>query len=144
MARAILVQSYTCYKNEIMIEPLSGYCHLKTLVASRLCTFAKNLAECEKFPVRFLAKLQFDDLRTVLGRNLAGIAGVCGLNRCEISSLSPSCVKESMVYRPVIEEDAWKVSIAKELVAIINGESPTVAGFTPTEAKEMLDYVCVY
>ena len=124
-----------------MIEPLSGYCHLKTLVASRLCTFADNPVACKKFPVRFLARINSTDKRTVLGRNLASIERICGVRNGEFESLSSTCVKKSMVYKKVNEEDAWKVVIAKELIDINCGEAPVPVGFSSQETREILDYV---
>ena len=125
------------------IEPLSGYCHLKSLVASRLLTFAKSLVECKKFPVRFLSRLHSTDLRTVLGRTLATIAELCKIDRKDFTDLSPLRVKQSMVYREVMDKDRWKVSIAKELLDICSGDAATLEGFSPIEAKEMLDFICV-
>ena len=62
----------------------------------------------------------------------------------EFESLTSTCVKKSMVYKKVNEEDAWKVVIAKELIDINCGETPVPVGFSPQEAREILDYVCIH
>ena len=125
-----------------LLEPLSGYVHLKTLVAARYCSFYRSLIESPKFPVRFLANLQADDMRTVLGRNIANLTTICDLPRSDRSLLSKALVKKKMVYRQVENGDMWKVTLAKELLEMCDGESPRVQGFSEAEIKEMLDYLC--
>ena len=60
-----------------MIEHISGCLHPQVMLSSRLVTFHKSLVTCNKFPVRFLAKLNEKDFRTVLGRNLQGVLDNC-------------------------------------------------------------------
>ena len=107
-----------------------------------LFTFYKSLVECTKFPVRFLANLQADDMRSVLGRNVAALATICDLPSNDKSGLSAALVKKKMVYQKVDDNDAWIVNLATELADMTNNESPCLQGFLSDEIKEMLDYVC--
>ena len=129
-------------QHRYLVEPLSGYSHLKTLVAARYSTFYRSLVESTKFPVRFLASLQADDLRSVLGRNVASIATICDLTRTDKSRISASLVKRKMVYRKVEEENSWKVTLAAELLDMCSEDAPYVQGFSNVEIREMLDYLC--
>ena len=74
-----------------LIEPLSDIPHLKTLFASRFLRFHNSLRSSSKFPVRFLARLHENDLRTVHGRNIDEI-----LRQCNIESRSPTEVKPKL------------------------------------------------
>ena len=125
-----------------LIEPLSGCSHLKTLVAARYCTFYKSLVECSKFPVRFLASLQAEDLRSVLGRNVNSLATICDVPCNDKKSLSAALVKKKMIYRKIEDDKIWSVNLATELSDMSNEEIPRLQGFSSNEVKEMLDYLC--
>ena len=98
----------------------------------------------QEVSVRFLARIQSADMRTVLGRNLASLERICGVSRGEFESLSSTYVKRSMTYKAVNDEDTWKVELAKELIDICNGEAPIPVGFSLLEVRHILDYVCTY
>ena len=125
-----------------LIEPLSGCSHLKTLVAARYCTFYKSLVECSKFSVRFLASLQAEDLRSVLGRNVNSLATICYVPRNDKKSLSAVLVKKRMIYRKIEDDKIWSVNLATELSDMCNEEIPCFQDFSNDEVKEMLDYLC--
>ena len=53
-----------------LIEPLSKFLHLKTMVASRYVLFYRTLIKSKKTPVRFMAIITEQVQRTVLGRTM--------------------------------------------------------------------------
>ena len=96
--------------HRILIEPLSGHVHLKTMLMSRLVTFHKGFINSPKFTVRFLARLAEKDLRTVLGKTLNYLLDECGCTRLE--DLSPGIIKKNLVYRRASPEKTWQVAFA--------------------------------
>ena len=96
-----------------------------------------------KFPVRFLARLVEKDLRTVHGRNLHEIASQCNLVYWpDLSLLKQNLVKKNVEYKPIPEEEKWKVSICQELLSA-RDDVLELPGFTSDEEAELLDYLCV-
>ena len=96
----------------------------------------------EKKPVRFLARLNESDLRTVLGKSLRKLLEQTGMEDKNPSSLSPVAVKRSVVYMPVPTEEEWRVSVCQDL---LNARSQDVhlPGFSCEEIDAMLAYTCV-
>ena len=82
-----------------LIEAMSEIPHLKSMLCSRFVTFHQSLRKSPKFPVRFLSKLVESDLRTVHGKNLAGIASKCDLNEESPNLLRTKLVKEKLIYQ---------------------------------------------
>ena len=63
-----------------LIEPLFQCLHAKTMIFSRFVTFQKSLLNRSKLNVRFLAKVNVNDQRTLLGRTLQKMTSLaeCG------------------------------------------------------------------
>ena len=59
------------------IEELSESLHPKVMMCSRYAGFHQTLLKCDKFSVRYLARLHDQDMRTVFGRTLRQIASEC-------------------------------------------------------------------
>ena len=51
-----------------LIEPLSGHCHLKTVLYARYVNFYDRLLESQKFTVQFKAKLFENHQRSTFGK----------------------------------------------------------------------------
>ena len=79
-----------------LIEAMSEIRHLKSMLCSWFVTVHQSLRKSPKFPVRFLWKLVESDLRTVHGKNLAGIASKCDLNEQSPHLLRTKLVKEKL------------------------------------------------
>ena len=126
--------------HRFLIEPLSGKLHLKTLLAARYVGFYKSVTECNKFPVRYLMRLAESDHRTVIGRTLHWLNDICGVS--ESSMLTPSLVKRKLRYKPVDQEEAWKVNVAIEIVEAIK-DTEIIEDFSKDELRTMLDFVCI-
>ena len=85
--------------------------HPKVMICSRLANFHNSLLTCDKFPVRFLARLKEKDQRTVFGQNLKKIGEECGKpfrNKKE--------VKKLMTYFPLPDSEKWRIPMLKELL----------------------------
>ena len=89
------------------------------MLASRYVTFHKSLIKSNKLGVRFLARLNENDNRTLLGRTLGSLAQECCVN--DIGSLAPSLVKKMCPYFSVPELEKWRIPIVKELLSIHEG-----------------------
>ena len=123
-----------------LLEPLMQSLHLKTMILSRFVSFHKSLVESSKFPVRFLARLQEKDMKTVLGKNLAKISDLCNT---DIQDLTSSIVKRNIKYREVPDSEKWRVGLAQELISMRESVAD-LDGFTSDEKEELLTYVCKY
>ena len=129
--------------HRFLIQPISNSIHLKTVLASKFVSFHRSLMSSNKFPVRFLARLVEKDLRIVHGRNLHEIASQCNLGYSpDLSLIKPNLVKKNVEYKPIPEEDKWKVSICQELLSA-RDDVLELPGFTSDKEAELLDYLCV-
>ena len=77
-----------------LIETISNCAHPKTLLCSRYVKFTDTLTTSPKSSVRYLAKLNKGDLRTLLGRTLLKISKDCKQN---VSDLTPALVKKTYI-----------------------------------------------
>ena len=123
-----------------LIEPVSQCLHPKVMIASRYVTFHKSLVNSKKFPVRFLARLNEMDYRTVLGRTLNSIADQCGVQGLEC--LSATQVKKKCSYFLVPEAEQWRLPILQELLEIRSGNLLT-ENLNKNEVDVMIENICV-
>ena len=121
------------------IEPLSKTLHLKTMVLGKLVTFYRSLLQSDKLPVRFLARLQEHDERTVMGHTITKLSIICNVDRTKISA---AVVKAKLCFRQIPDSEKWRESIANELLRVREADLE-VPGFTNDEISEILDYVCI-
>ena len=124
-----------------LIEPLSKCFHLKTVVASRYITFYKTLLESKKKPVRYLARLNGSDLRTVMGRTLQKLTSLLKMNTNKPEELTAGYIKRNLKYFEVPADKEWRVPICNELLDIRHGDTE-LKGFTTEECIDMLSYIC--
>ena len=66
--------------------------------------------------MRFLARLQQNDLRTSAGRTLHSLLEECRIFGYDLEKLTPGRVKSCVRCAPVTSE--WEVKLAKELLAL--------------------------
>ena len=126
--------------HKYMLEPLSESVHLRTMLASRYTTFHSTLVQCKKFPVRFLARICEEDMRTTLGRTLSRIKSECEVD--SLTELNPAVIKKKMRYSVAPIESEWKVEMATELLQIRDGDEITIPNFTSNERTEILKHIC--
>ena len=124
-----------------LIEPLSKCNHLKTVIGSRYVTFHKTLLESKKKPVRYLARLNESDLRTVMGRTLQTLRSLIKINTDDSNDLTAGYIKRNLNYFEVLIDEAWRVPMSQELLDIMHGDG-ILKGFTMDECSDMLDWIC--
>ena len=123
------------------IEELSGSLHPKVMLCSRYSSFHQSLLICDKFPVRFLARLHHHDQRTVFGRTLLKIAKDCNNGSTLQPFPSKSLVKKTMKYFAVPDVEKWRPCMLKELLDVKNYRC-ALPGFSSEEVSSLLKFVC--
>ena len=124
-----------------LIEPLSQCLHPKAMIASRYVTFYQSLVNCNKLGVRFLARLNESDYRTVLGRTLIQMLDDCSLTRLGLDQLTAQHVKKKLVYFPVPEGEKRRIPLLQELLKLRQGHLK-MDNFNSTEISNMIDHLC--
>ena len=119
------------------IEELSESMHPKVMMCSRYAGFHQTLLKCDKFSVRYLARLHEQDMRTVFGRTLRQIASECGGD----FPVQKEDVKKKMKYFAVPDHEVWRCSLVKELLKVRDNTS-TLSDFSRAEVDDMLKFVC--
>ena len=100
--------------HKYLIEAISSSLHPKVMMSSRFINYIKQCMHSSKQAVCFLAHLTHADMRTHVGRNILGISRDCCTN---FEDLTSQKVKSSMRYAPVPEDEEWRVSLIRELLA---------------------------
>ena len=120
-----------------LIEPLSGYKHLRKVLAMRFLGFMSQIERSAKgIPKRLLNFIKHD-VRSTTGRNLRKILLLTEKTNVEqLDKIDASSVK----YHPLREEEAWKVNLIKELIDI-KFEKITVENLTMEEIEETVCFV---
>ena len=121
-----------------LIEPVSMFQHLKVLLAARFVTFVRSLINCEKFNVKFLARLCLADQRTVVGKTTGWLSDICGV---ESKCLTSNDIKKSLKYFDIPEGQEWRAPLVRELIALRDGQIG-LQGFTVEEIKFLLEDQC--
>ena len=122
-----------------LIEPLSEHLHLKTILFSRYLGFYKELVRSPKFTVRYLARLNEYDLRTVPGRTLHHLVESCGTWNGTWDQISSGKVKCMVKY--AVDGEDWRSIMGKELMSA-RQKRYEVCGFSNEEIEELLKYIC--
>ena len=124
-----------------LIEPLSQCLHPKVMIASRYVTFYRSLVNCNKLRVRFLARLNDSDHRTVLGRTLRRILDDCRLTGSGLGQLNAQLVKKNLLYFMVPDGEQWRIPLIKELLQLRQGHL-VVDNLDSKEIGDIIDHLC--
>ena len=118
-----------------LIETISGCVHPKVFLSSRFVKYHLILINCNKSPIRLLANVSKNDLRTVYGSNLHNISVECDT---PVDKLNPCTVKATMEYfkTPVGEE--WRHNVLKELL----DDTVEIYGLERTEKHQFINFLC--
>ena len=122
-----------------LIQPVSETCHLKTMLLSRFFKFYKTLETSEMFPVRFMAKLNQFDKRTVLGLNLSNLEDECNSS---LDLLTSRNIKERHFYKTPMEDDEWRLPLIQDILQL-REDKVSIDGFTKDETEEIINFACV-
>ena len=98
-----------------MIEPLSGFPHVMTMLTNRFLKFYDTLYFSPKEVISNLRRVQENDCRSSFGSNIRNIS--IFNNNCDIRQ----CIKNSVKYFPVTDEDAWRIG---PLLDLLNFQIP--------------------
>ena len=120
-----------------MIESLSECPHVKTMLTSRFVQFSKSLTENKKSCIRILANLSSADLKTIHGRN----HHLQNDLNCDVEDMSSSFVKENLKYKPLPEEEQWRVPLLLNVLDIRN-HFMELDNFGKAEIEHMIYDVC--
>ena len=112
------------------------------MLASRFATFYKSLITCNKLSVRYLARLNEHDNRTLFGRTLGKLVEECNVPNDDTENLTASLVKKEMKYYKVPEEEQWMIPILLELLKQREG-SLEISSLTCKEISNIIDYLCI-
>ena len=105
--------------------------------------FYKSLLSSKKKPVKFLARLNIKDKRTVCGKNVSNILKCCGEAVKGFESISKQTVLKNVKYSYVSSQETdWKVNIGIEILNYRSGDLQ-IEGFYKSEKDEILKYVCI-
>ena len=93
--------------------------------------------------MRFLARLNIDDNRTVFAKNVNSITKCCGRKKQQFKHVTKSLIIEHVkYYERNVQETDWKVNVGNELLKFRSGDL-FIDGFYKSEIEEILRYVCI-
>ena len=84
-------------------EPISGTSHLKI-------KFYQSVEKCDKPHLKYLLKIQKNDVRSVFGRNVMNICNESGTDNISLVKI------ENIHYCQLQIEDHWRPPMVKELL----------------------------
>ena len=122
-----------------LIESLSDCPHVKIMLASRFMQFHKSLLVNKKSCVRLLSSISEDDLNTIQGKNLFHLQRDLD---CEMEDLSSSFIKENMRFKPLPEEEHWRIPLLFNLIDI-RDKNLDLDNFEWKEIQHMIQDVCI-
>ena len=134
---AIVCQEWKspCQAHRYLIEPISGSCHPKVMLASRFSSFTESLLSSPKYAVRFLAGLSSKDYRPNMGKQPHQIGVECGAR--EQQALTAGIVKEEITYFRTPQVEKWRIGIIKELL-----EENMEFQLSADQVKTLLTFLC--
>ena len=112
------------------------------MLASRYVTFYKSLINCNKFPVRFLARINERDMRTILGKTLNTITQMFSPALLELEDLNANLVKLQCRYFEVPLNEKWRLPLLTELLQV-RKSNLSLGNFEKQEVDEMIKHLCV-
>jgi hypothetical protein len=121
-----------------LIESLSNCPHVKTMLATRFVQFHKSLTENSKSCIRLLSSLCTDDLKTIHGKNLFNLSRELD---CEIEELSSSFVKANLEFKPLPDEEQWRIPLLLNLLDIRN-DSMGLDHFRKRDIEDLIQDIC--
>ena len=116
-----------------LIEPIYETKHIKLQLIKRFINFYKALNQSDKPHVRFLAKIQANDLRSTFGKNIQNICKEADVNSLNMVDTSSLC------YSPVPIDEEWKVSLIRECLEMRAGRLESC--LTQKEITHIIDSV---
>ena len=138
--RSIKVMAGLPYStHRYLMEPLSGQSHMSIVVVKNFLSFITRIRESPKPVLRQLYQMTKNNVQSTTGRNLRNI--LVQTNLSKVDDLTPSVVGQ-ISYKPINDNDQWRVNIIKEIMDIKSGLIETPLDWTYTEIDEILNIAC--
>ena len=64
------------------------------------------------------------------------------MKKMNVTEIKSCDVKENFKYKPVPEDELWRIPLLKEIIEVRTG-TYEIEGFTNEEIDEMLEFVCI-
>ena len=122
-----------------LIESLSNCFHVKVMLAARFIQFHESLQNNKKSIVRFLCSMCINNRRTIHGRNFFKLQR--HLN-CKPEELSNYFIKDNMKYKPLPDEEQWRVPLILNLLEIRN-KTMSLDAFDSKEINKTIEQTCI-
>ena len=122
-----------------LIEPLSEYAHLRTLLTKRFLLFVQKVKNSRKTKISHLLKHVMFDCRSICGYNLRKI--LLQTNTTNVTQPNPNDAFQ-ISYNPIQKADYWKPREILTLIDVLHG-NVELPGFEREEICEMLTYMCI-
>ena len=114
-----------------LIEPISGYDHIRTLIVKRYIKFVCSLSKSPKPIIKNIFNVCKDSSRSTTGRNLRSIKIMTGLFM-DIAIDHASLVE----YPQISEDESWRVEVLDDLL------QEAEERLLDDDEKELLHFVC--
>ena len=121
------------------IEPISGKPHAKTLMMKNFVRFCELIMQSQKEALKKVFNQVKWNVLSYTGNNLRRIMKL--MKKESISELKSSSVKADFKYKPVPEQEMWRMSILEELLEVRENKFE-ISGFDQEEIEEILEFVC--
>ena len=125
--------------HQYLIEPLSGEKHIQMVLLKRFIAFMGQIDNSGKQALKMLKNEALRDVRSTTGSNYRGI--MLMLNDFSIENVSVQNV-ETLIYKPIKEDNQWKVHLAMEVNDVLNGDAE-VEGFQRKEIENIFHHLCI-
>ena len=120
-----------------LMEPLSGQKHMS--ISHSDLSFITRIRESPKPVLKQLYQITKNNVQSTTGRNLRNI--LVQTNLSKVDDLTPS-VAGQISYKPINDNDMWRVNLIKEIMDIKSGLVETPVDWTDIEIDEILNIAC--
>ena len=120
-----------------LLEPVTEFKHLFTLLTNRFIKFYQTLFSSSKNIINNLRLIQERDCRSNFGLN---VRNICNRNN---STDILDCLKDSVKYYPINDSDCWRVNLLKELMSIKRNAN-YLEGFSADEINYLTENLACY
>ena len=118
-----------------LIQPITGEQHVSKVLISRFLSFISKVELSKKSSLHTLLKIAKNYVRSVTGSNLRKIMLLSG--KTSISDLR----NISVSYHELLNEEAWKVDVIKELISTRHGDLE-LPGWEKEEIECIMNSLC--
>ena len=122
------------------VEPISEKPHAKTIMMKNFLRFCELIMKSKKEALKSVFLKVRRNIQSYTGKNLRKMMVL--MKKRNITELKSCDVKEHFKYKPVPEDELWRIPLLKEIIEVRTG-TYEIEGFTNEEIDEMLEFVCI-